>query len=217
MKTLNRLSALSLVALTLSGCGDDDASGVAKTLAAASNASFEITTTHALELIDVGGGTINTSAISNGMGTLGDSSSQPKRLVMTFPISSLSGKQMKSAKLRIVYDSKSSTSIISNLGAIRAYTISPHATIVSADWSLSENLMLNLITSTGALPSAQYQVVEVDVQSALQSAINVHDSYLTVKIRHDSDLAGGTNTFNFFVHYSSVPLNAYIPRLVGEF
>lgn len=202
-----RILATLQIALIASGC---NAPSAAKS-SIVSGGSFSVKTNKASLAQTV-------ADLASGMGTIGDTSSEPKRLLVTFPISSLAGKTVSNAKLRLTYDSKSGSTVISNMGSIYAWKIASHSTFVASDYVAPE-LTNFLVCGTDAamnvaVNSSQF---DMDITSALQTSINAGDAYFTVKVRFQTEVNQGSNAVNWYTHYSSVPLDAKAPRIIGDY
>lgn len=208
------LTALSILVLN-SAC---NAPAASVSSLASTSGSFSVKTSKA-SLAYLSGGTVQTvSDLASGMGTIGDTSSEPKRVLITFPISSLAGKTVSNAKLRLTYDSKSGTTVVTNMGSVYAWKVASHSSFVASDYAAAE-LTSFLVAGTDAAVNAAVQgsQFDMDITSALQTSINAGDAYFTVKVRFQTDVNQGSNAVNWYTHYSSVPLDAKIPRIVGDY
>ena len=173
-----------------------------------------IKTTKASVLIKQSGGAIAISDLANGLGTVGDTASEPKRVAMTFSLSSLVGKSVSAAKVLLYYNGKSSTSVITNLGVLSLYQISSRSSFSTSDYSATETFLKEVISNTSALSAlSDHQAIESDVTDSVKTSVANADGYFTVKLRFANETGGGNNSVNLYTNYSSTVLDAYIPAL----
>lgn len=184
------------------------------TVTAQTVASFSIKTTAAAQLIN-SSGTILVQDESNGDISFGDNNSEPKRAVVAFPLSSLSGVTLKSATLRFTFDSVGASTFFTNMGSLRIYKIGSTASFDTTTYSAAEsNATLLMSSATGYV---QGRTVEIDISSILQASINAHDSYLTLKVRTDNTSSTNNNILNFYCAYTSTILADKVPVIVGTY
>jgi hypothetical protein len=153
--------------------------------------------------------------LGNGIMTVGDTSSDPKRGVVTFPLSSLTGKTLSSVKLNLYFEAQGGN-IISNLGAIRAYKIAPRSSIDASAYSASELDNVSVIEAFSSF--TQGQRFELDVKNMALNALSLGETYLTFKIRTDQSSGSGNTAFNFYCLYNTTTPEVinYVPNLSGE-
>lgn len=158
----------------------------------------------------------SSSSLSNSLGTIGDTAGTAKRIVVSIPLTGLSGKTLQSATLNLYVDT-ASPAPVSALGQLRAYKIPAIATPVTASWGSAETALAT-IYSVDPVAVVSGTQISLDIKTALQASINAGDAYFTFKVRFaNADSAGGNNQITFFVNYSSVPLQGYIPNITGTF
>lgn len=204
-----------ILVLSLIGCSSNT---VGTQSVIVSGGSFSIKTNNAQSVVKTAGPTYTLGDLAFGMSTMGDTASEPKRSLMTFPISALAGKTVSSVKLRLVYDSRSVNSVVTNLGAVTVYKLSPKSVFAGTDYSAGETDSFSLIPNNPTLSAATNgSVFEMDITSSLQASINAGHAYFTIKIRTQSELGTGDTSVNFYTHYSSGALDANIPRLTGSY
>lgn len=173
--------------------------------------SFTTKTAHAKVLVKQGGGAIHVGDLANGLATVGDTASEPKRVAISFAISDLAGKSLKGAQLNLYFDGRSSA--FTSLGSLKAYQVNGTNALDQSSYAAAESL-LGEVTYLGISNSAQ---VTVDIQDALQAAIDQGEQYFTVKLRFDNESSSGNNAVNFYCNYTSEPLAGMIPSISGEF
>lgn len=216
----NTIGLLVMVVM-IQACGSKQAATISSAVSSKSIAvvtsTFSQKPDKAALLINNGGSYI-ASDLANGLGVLGDTSNQSKRMVFSYSIASLAGKSLKTGNLKLCYDTKSSTSLFTNFGYARAYRISGHQVPVGSDFLATEYGSVDILSSDAQINAlAQHDCLNVDVKALIQASIDAGEIYVTIKIRFDNQTVSGVDAMNFYVDYTSVPLDAYIPTISGSF
>lgn len=206
--------ALSLALISVVGC-EGAPSGTSETTAttlSSSSQAFTLSMTAGIVAL-AGGATAN---LGNGMLSVGDTNSEAKRGILSFPITSLSGRTISEGKLTLYFDSQSAQNEVANLGSLTVYRITGTSSPVAADYSAAESSSQVFFSNqTQYATAAQGQAFEIDIKNMLQDAIQAGESHLTLKLRFQIPVNGGNNLISFYAHFNSEALASVRPKISG--
>lgn len=155
--------------------------------------------------------------LTNSLGTVGDTGSMPKRILLTFDLSPLASCVVATAKLVIHYESHTPNGPITFIGQVRAYQIAPTSTLIASQYGATEQLTLGaLFTDNQQLTDlSQQDSISLDIKAPLETALSESSNWFTLKIRANNEANGGNSAVLFYVNYgaTSGPLTEMRPQL----